>query len=606
VRNILILGLSIILTLHIHAQEEIIGEEQLEEVVIFSQRIAIPFSEDSRTITVITSEEIEKSAANSVADLLQQVAGVDIRRRGMAGMQADLYIRGGGFDQTLLLIDGIKAEDAQTGHHTLNMALPLEVIERIEIIKGPAARVYGQNAFTGAINIITKKDPSNFVELGLSGGSYQQLHGGVTAASNFERSSHLVHFSRNTSEGYRYNTDFDHSNYFLKSTFNKEKQPIEVLGSFSERKFGANGFYASPSAADQYEETQTSLVGITTTFTQNKLNYSPRIYWRRNQDEYVFIRQDPSIYRNLHTTNKLGAEVNANYSSELGITGFGVDLSQVYLSSNNLGQRDRFMGTLFLEHRFEFLNHQLDVTPGVAATYYSDFDFHFFPGIDLGYSLSNQWKVYANAGYTYRIPTYTDLYYSDPTTLGNEDLNPEEALALEIGVKYNSTPISVTLAGFNRNSENLIDYVKENEEDLWMATNIQSLNTKGLEAQLDYRFKVRNFPQLIRLGYNYIEDEVKELEVNFSRYSINSMKHQFVGTVQSQFFKNVSQTLVYKFAERTVGESYSVVDVALNWDLNQFELSVIANNIFNEDYTETNLVPMPKGNLLFGIKYRLD
>jgi vitamin B12 transporter len=265
VRNILFISLSLLLTLSVYSQEDTPVQEQLEEVVISSQRIAIPFSEDSRTITIITSEEIQKSAAFSVADLLQQVAGVDIRRRGTAGMQADLYIRGGGFDQTLLLIDGIKVEDAQTGHHTLNMALPLEVIERIEIIKGPAARVYGQNAFTGAVNIITKKDPVNAVNLGLSGGSYQQLNGEVTVASNFEHSSHLVHFSRNTSEGYRYNTDYDNTNYFLKSIFNSNKQPIEMIGSFSERKFGANGFYASPAAKDQYEETQTSLVGATTT-----------------------------------------------------------------------------------------------------------------------------------------------------------------------------------------------------------------------------------------------------------------------------------------------------------------------------------------------------
>jgi vitamin B12 transporter len=605
VRNILFISLSLLLTLSVYSQEDTPVQEQLEEVVISSQRIAIPFSEDSRTITIITSEEIQKSAAFSVADLLQQVAGVDIRRRGTAGMQADLYIRGGGFDQTLLLIDGIKVEDAQTGHHTLNMALPLEVIERIEIIKGPAARVYGQNAFTGAVNIITKKDPVNAVNLGLSGGSYQQLNGEVTVASNFEHSSHLVHFSRNTSEGYRYNTDYDNTNYFLKSIFNSNKQPIEMIGSFSERKFGANGFYASPAAKDQYEETQTSLVGATTTFRGQKFNYSPRIYWRRNQDEYVFVRQDPSIYRNLHTTNKVGAEVNANYNSELGITGFGIDLSQVYLSSNNLGQRDRFMGTLFLEHRFEFFKEQLDVTPGVAATYFSDFDIHFFPGIDVGYSLSNQWKLYANAGYTYRIPTYTDLYYSDPTTLGNEDLDPEEALAQEIGLRYNTPHISVTLAGFNRDSENLIDYVKENEEDIWRATNIRSLNTKGLEAQFEYRFEAVGFPQLLRLGYNFIEDEVKELDINFSRYSINSLKHQFVGTLQSQILKNVSQTIVYRYAERTAGESYSVVDIALSWNLKEFELSLIANNIFNEDYSETNLVPMPKGNVLFGVNYRL-
>ena len=590
----------------VSAQEENQIPEQIEEVVISANRIEIPFSEDSRTITIISSKEIRNSAAPTVADLLQQVAGVDIRRRGTFGMQADLYIRGGGFDQTLLLIDGIKVEDAQTGHHTLNMALPLDVIERIEIIKGPAARIYGQNAFTGAVNIITKKKASEFVSVGVQGGSFEQLNAEVTANTNFETSSHLVHYSRNTSEGYRFNTDYDNQNYFLKSTFNTQKTPVEMIASFSERKFGANGFYASPTAVNQYEETQTSLLGFSTQFRKGHLKISPRIYWRRNQDEYVFVRQDPSIYRNLHITNKIGAEANASYTSNLGITGFGVDMAKVFLSSNNLGNRDRFMTTLFVEHRFEFLNNLLDVTPGVAATYYSDFDFQAFPGIDVGYKISDSWKVYANAGYTYRIPTYTDLFYSDPTTLGNENLQPEKAISEEIGIKFNMQNINVTAAFFNRDSDNLIDYVKENEEDLWVATNVRSLNTKGFETHANYNFKINGFIQFLNLGYTYMEDEVKELGITYSRYSINSLKQQVTGSFKSQFLKNLSQSIVYKYAERTAGERYTVVDVSATLQLKKLELSVIANNIFNEAYTETNLVPMPKGNLLFGLKYTFE
>ena len=127
-------------------------QEKLDSIIITSSRIDLPFSKNSRTITVISSEDIQKSTAANVADLLQSVAGIDVRRRGIDGMQSDIYIRGGHFNQTLILIDGIKTEDPQTGHHTMNMMIPLETIQRIEIIKGPAARVFGQNAFLGAIN----------------------------------------------------------------------------------------------------------------------------------------------------------------------------------------------------------------------------------------------------------------------------------------------------------------------------------------------------------------------------------------------------------------------------------------------------------------------
>ena len=131
-------------------------EIELEKVeIISSPRIEIPSLDNSINIVTISKEQIENSTATNISELLQQVAGLDIRRRGAEGMQADLYIRGGSFDQTLLLIDGIKVEDPQTGHHTMNMTLPLEVIEKIEIIKGSAGRMYGQNAFTGAVNILS-------------------------------------------------------------------------------------------------------------------------------------------------------------------------------------------------------------------------------------------------------------------------------------------------------------------------------------------------------------------------------------------------------------------------------------------------------------------
>src|SRR5690606_16776399 len=217
-KNQCFLAICLLISSVVNAQNKPLKHQdttQLNEVTVNSSRINLPFKENSRTISIISSTEIKNSAATNLADLLQQEAGIDIRRRGTAGMQADLYIRGGSFDQTLLLVDGIKMDDAQTGHHTMNAALPMEVIERIEIIKGPAARVFGQNAFTGAINIITKKATENTVSANLEAGSYNQLNSSVTVGSNLENSSHIVHVSRLTSDGYRYNTDYDNSNYFI-------------------------------------------------------------------------------------------------------------------------------------------------------------------------------------------------------------------------------------------------------------------------------------------------------------------------------------------------------------------------------------------------------
>ena len=596
----------LIFPFYLFAQEEQNTLQNLEEITVSTNRIEIPFSQESRSITIISSEDIKSSPASSLTELLQEVAGIDIRQRGTNGMQADLYIRGGGFDQTLMLIDGIKMDDSQTGHHTLNAALPLEVIERIEIIKGPAARIYGQNAFTGAVNIVTKKNSPNHLSVSLNGGSYQQLGASITSSSNFENSNHLGHYSRNISEGYRYNTDYNNQNYFVKSAFNTKNRPIELLASFSDRKFGANGFYATPSAIDQYEETQTSLISVSTQYKKNNLKLTPQIYWRRNQDLYLYNRQNPRGYRNLHISNKIGAQVNGSYISDIGVTGFGVNFEKVYLSSNNLGDRSRTITSLFLEQRFNLFNNRVDFTPGVAMSYYSDFNFHVFPGFEVGVNIIDNFRIYANNGYTYRIPTYTDLYYSDPTTLGNEHLEPEEAFTNEVGFKFNTSKLNLSLGLFNRDSKNLIDFIKNTEAERYQATNILKLNTKGLEANIDYRFSVLRFEQKINLGYTFLEDKINELDIPFSRYAINSLKHQFIVNYRSQFINNFSKTILYKYVVRDSGDAYGVVDLSLNYQKERLEIFFTASNIFNKEYTETNLVPMPKGNNLLGVKYKFD
>ena len=586
------------------AQENEQKTDTLKEVVISSSRIDLPFKENSRTIQIVTAEDIKKLGITNVADALQQLAGIDVRRQGVNGMQADLYIRGGGFDQTLLLIDGIKVDDPQTGHHTMNLALPIEVIKRIEVIKGPAARVFGQNAFTGAVNIVTKDVEENSLIAKVQGGSFGQFIAEATGTVSLKESSHIVHFSKNFSEGYRHNTDFDNTNYVLKSQFNKNKLPIELLTTYSERKFGANGFYGIPSAKEQYEETQASLVGLSTVIKKGNLTWKPRVYWRRNQDEYHYIRSNPSAYRNLHITNKFAAELNGSYESKAGITGFGIEMAKYYISSNRLGDNSREMASVFLEHRFQFLDKKFDITPGVAVSYFSDFDSKAFPGLDLGYQISSDFRVYGNIGYTYRVPTYTDLYYIGPQAIGNENLQPEEAISEEIGVKWLTKKFDFTFAAFNRDSNDLIDYVRPTEADVvYTPQNIQDVNTKGFETQVEYRFTLNTLPQKIKMGYTFIEDDVKQTSAAYSRYSINSMKHQFVGNYAMEWFTNFSSSVGYRYAERTSDISYNIWDVSASYRLKDLEFSIYANNIFNTEYVEAGMVPMPKGNLLFGMKY---
>ncbi len=531
------------ITSYVNAQENK-KEIELDQVELMSSpRIEVDKGDNSISMLTISNEEIKQSTATNVSELLQQVAGIDIRRRGAEGMQADLYIRGGSFDQTLLLIDGIKVEDPQTGHHTMNMTIPLDVIEKIEIIKGSASRIYGQNAFTGAVNIITKEKIKNDFSIELSNGSFDQKSGGFTIQKELKSSDILFNYSRKESDGYRYNTDYENDEFFIKSNFKIKDQEISTIGAFNERKFGANGFYASPAAIDQYEETQASLIGFSTTYRSDNLILKPKLYWKRNQDMYVYLRQDPSVYRNLHISNKVGIEINASTSNFLGNLGLGFDLSKVSLESNNLGERKRTMLNMFIEQQVKLNDDKIDFTPGVAITYFSDVstklnyknnffnNLFFYPGIDLGYRLYNNLKLYTNIGFTYRIPTYTDLFYSSPTTLGNENLKLEKALTKEIGLKYLKDDFNFNFSLYQRDASDIIDYVRNNESDPWQANNIREINTNGFEFNMGYKFYLGSFRmQTINIGYSNIDDELLETDFAFSRYALNTLKNQITGT----------------------------------------------------------------------------
>ena len=579
----------------------------LDEVIVSETKINMPFSKKYRSIEIINESEIKESGAQNIIDLLQQYTGLDIRRRGAGGVQADLYIRGGGFDQTLLLVDGMKMDDSQTGHHTLNMLLPVELIKRIEIIKGPAARIFGQNAFNGAINIVTKSGRKtlnsqlNILLTNISGGSFDNLSSSVTASLSNNDYSALINYTQDKSDGYRYNTDYKTNNLFIKSNLSRSNPHTTIISSISNRKFGANGFYASPEAIDQYEETQTSLVGFYSTYRKGNLVIKPKVYWRRNQDEYIYIRNNPSIYRNLHKTNKIALQTDFNYYSNLGKTSFGIDLSNISITSNNLGDHSRFTTSVYIDHTIRLLKEKLTLSPGLSISYFSDLSFHSFPGFDIGFDFSESFSIYGNFGKTYRIPTYTDLYYKDRTTIGNSELEPENATNSEFGFKFNSDKIVFKTAVFNRKSKNIIDYVKQNENDLWQATNIGLLKTSGIESDILIKLS-RNIN--FKFGYAYINDDNYVSNIKFSRYSLNSLKHNFISKLSLKYSKKLYHNIIFRYSERLDLTNYRIVDTNISYKpfSKNAELYLNLNNIFDQYYWETNLVPMPGKNFIIGYR----
>jgi vitamin B12 transporter len=599
--------LSIFWGLNLFAQSTDSLQYDLPDITISANRLEIPFSEYAHSIEVITAQQIQASPVQSVAELLRYVSGVDVRQRGVAGIQADISIRGGTFDQTLVLINGIKMSDPQTGHHLMNLPIDLENVERIEILKGPGARIYGQNAFAGAINIITKTPDESYTRVEINGGQYQS--GGLHLSASLPHSNfrQYISFGKDFSQGYRPNTDYDINNAFYQAGFSYINTDLTLTASYTERAFGANGFYASPAFTEQYEEIQTSLVSLQIQHRQGNWTFTPRIYWRRNQDEYIFVRSNPSLYRNLHIGNVLAAEMQARNTNKWGQTGLGTEWRYVQLQSNNLGQRNRHEVAFFAEHQFKW--GRLDLTPGVHFQYFTDFGPYFVPGIDIGLEVFDGLRLFANAGQTYRVPTYTDLYYQDPANLGNPDLQPESAFTLEAGIKQHRGGLRWQASFFRRDGRDLIDWTKEADTLAWQPRNFANLNTTGIDASIHLYFPAllgENQPlQRLDLSYTWLQMEVLDNEFEFSRYALENLRHQLIVGLEYKIFGNLFHRIQYRFNDRVTLENYAVIDTRFTWMGDGIQCFLEASNLLDVEYTETNLVPMPGRWIRAGLSFKV-
>lgn len=572
----------------------------LPEVIISDNRMDIPFSAQSRSIQIIRRADIEAAPVNSVAELLQYVPGLDIRQRGVNGAQVDVGIRGGSFDQTLVLLNGVKISDLQTGHHSMNLPVDWEAIERIEVLKGPAARIYGQNAFAGAINIIVRAPEERFARVSVQAGDFGlgRIAAGLSLPGGKYRQ--YVSYAHDFAGGYRYNTDYRMHTASYQAALETRGGPVNLFAGWTGRDFGANGFYGSPSFREQYERLNTTLLSVDARRTAGAWVFRPRFYWRFNEDEYLFTRSNPSAFRNFHRSHIVGIELNTQYASSLGISGFGVDASRQLLNSNRLGDRERNVLSIFAEQRFE--RGGFDLTPGILLSHYSDFGTQLLPGIEGGWQMSPALRVYGNAGYTFRVPTFTDLYYQDPGNLGNPDLKPESAIAYEAGVKYLKSGVLASAAYFNRRSSDLIDWTKTSPNERWQTRNLGNVQFNGLELALEMPLGP-SIPKFY-LSYTFIEATQTVDEALLSRYALDQLRHQLIGGVDLRLAKKLYPSLRFRYLDRVNLEDYTVLDARIRWQAAKWAVFAEATNIANAAYTETNLVPMPGRWFTMGMNWR--
>ncbi len=594
-KNVLLLLLLFSVSLA-NAQTDSTWQRNLEDVVIKENRIVIPFSQSARNISILTKKDLAASTSVNYVEALNYIPGVDVRQRGPMGVQADISIRGGTFDQTLVLLNGIKMSDPQTGHHSAYLPISMGNIDQIEVVKGPAARVFGQNAFSGAVNIVTKVPENRKLVINNTVGENGLVDSYLGLSLPMGRYKQFISIGRTVSDGYRHNTDFSTLNGFYQSELKIGSGKLALQAGHVQRKFGANGFYSSEAFQEQYEEVATTYASASYRYTGSNYIITPRAYWRRNHDDYVFVRADPSIYQNLHTTNTFGAEVNSVINlNESSILGIGAELRNEDINSTNLGEWNRTIAGLFAEYRWE--KGDFNITPGVFVNYYSDYGVNAFPGLDLSYNLTSYSKVFANVGNSYRIPTYTDLYYVGRTNIGNPDLEPESAWTYEGGYKYNRKGIYFQTSAYYQMASSVIDWTRANDTLAWQPRNLNNINSFGLESDLDFRFdqimEEDVFIKRLFIGYHYINANLEIDNDLLSRYALEHLSSQLSVGLEHRIYKNLYNSMKLRFVDRITMDNYWVFDAKVFWKANNYSIFVEGTNLLDAEYRETNLVLMP-------------
>jgi len=589
------------------AQDARLPSHTLDPVVVTASRIPGQFSKTGKSVAIISREDIEALPVNSIPDLLETVSGVDVRQRGMHGIQADVSIRGSSFEQTLILVDGVNVNDPQTGHHNLDLPVTLEDIERIEVVKGPAARIYGQNAMAGVINIITREADKSAIGGYAEYGDYDYYDVGIQGAVKNGDMSNRGSASRRSSSGHAGEeaTDFDINTVSYKGTIHRANQKITVSVGYSDKDFGAYRFY-SDVFPNQREQTETFLTYVNAHLKGGDLEVTPKLFWRRHDDDFRIEVQD-DWYRNEHRTDAYGIQIDSGFTSELGTTALGGEITFEDLESSNLGDHSRQRSGIFLEHRFCPLE-VLVLSFGASAVHYSQWGWELWPGGEFSAELSDKLNWFGSVERAFRVPTYTELYYDTPANQGNPYLRPERAWAYETGMRWRDKGVGTHFSLFRRDENDLIDWSRIYEQDPWEAHNIAENTTQGFEIGFDLYPDAcwsKELVSAVNMAYTYLDSDWDSRGIE-SKYVLDHMRHQLVGSVILDWFSILTQAVNVRYEERMFGDSHVIVDTRVAYKSNKYEVFLDITNLFDEQYVESGFSPMPGRWIIGGVKLHVD
>ena len=614
------------------------SELKLEEVVVTGSRAPLTLAESAKIVSVITREDIHRAAAESINDILKLATGVDVRQRGGFGVQTDISVRGGNFDQITILLNGVNISSPHTGHLSADFPVSPEDIERIEVLEGPAARVYGTSAFNGVINIVTavpESAPSlreraggEAAVLSLSAGQYGYAHANASLAKSFGSTHHALSGGYTRTDGATPNSDFTSSRLFYHvSTEIGANATLSGQLGYSYKPYAANTFYGA-SSTDQWESNERLMAALNADIKLGAVHLAPQLYWNRWFDHYQWHKDNPAG-ENFHKVDSRGASLNAWFSSPLGKTSLGLEVRGEGIKSTKLGkpmpesdwektgghdaEADKLYKykdtrtnlSAFLEH--DILLRDLTVSLGLLANMNDGLDtkWRVYPGIDISYRPTEAWKLFASWNMALRMPTFTDLYYSGANIEGNSNLKPEKTTDYQLGAQYRANGFMAEAQLFYSHKTDMIDWVTYSDaltgesDGIFHSVNF-GLDNKGFELNLNLlpqELWSETCPlRKLSAKYSYInEDSEYDVTVISSKYAMDYLRHKVVLSADGRLWKRLNLSLSWRWQDRVGRDnpSYALTDARLSWDAPRWSVYLDATNLFDKKYYDYATIPQP-------------
>lgn len=610
-------------------------EKELDEVTITAPHFEAPTIPSLQNVTVINQQQIAEAPVQSIQDLLIYAANIDVIQRGGHGVQADISFRGGSADQTTILLNGINFSNPQTGHYSLDIPVNLSDIERIEVISGPSSLLYGVNSFSGAINIVTKKKTNNKALIDITAGMHNMK--GIETRFGLDKKQFGSQLSvgYKSSDGYIANSDYDIYNVFWQSFAQlNPNSKINVQLGYNDKNYGANTFY-SAKYPNQYERTSTYLSSINGEFgIGTKLKLIPTLYWYRHHDQYDLIK-DSTYGRNYHRNDTYGTSLQLQYTSNLGITSVRGEVRKEDVLSSKLGKPmveahrkytnydDRINSGLSLEHILNYHNWEASAGALIYHTTLLKNDYNIYPSINISYRPITSVKIYSTWTKASRVPTFTDLYYTTETHNANESLKPEKSQSWDLGIKYRNSFMSADIIGYLMWGRDIIDWVKEKEEDKWASWNFTKLNKRGLELRTKlylYQFtSLLGENSTLSLNYTRMHQTIDTKEL-ISVYTLNYLRDKFTAQFTHNVYDGLSFNWFFRYQKRmgTFIEykdgqesgvsnfpAFSTLDLKLIYTYDNMRFYLDLNNLYNTRYYDLGNIMQPGFWLSGGITYMI-